>query len=70
MPNPPILAADTVDWTYEDLAEELEHLAMLEDLDAPSGPSLSEIPTLLAAADDELARVAEDLDAVADLEPS
>ncbi len=66
MPNPPILAAENVDWTYEDVAEELEHLAMLEDLEPPAGPSLSDLPSLVF--DDEIARVAEDLQALADLD--
>ncbi len=66
MPNPPILAADTVDWTYEDVAEELEHLAMLEDLEPPAGPSLSDLPSTLL--DDEIARAAEDLEAISELE--
>ncbi len=66
MPNPPILAADTVDWTYEDVAEELEHLAMLEDLEPPAGPSLSDIPSMLF--DDEIARAAEDLEQISELE--
>ena len=66
MPTPPILEVQTIDWTYEDVAEELEHLAMLEDLEPPAGPSLSDLPALLA--DTEIARVAADLEQVAQLE--
>jgi hypothetical protein len=66
MPTPPILEAPTIDWTYEDLTEELEQLAMLEDLEEPAGPSLADLPELLV--DSELARVAEDLETVAALE--
>ena len=66
MPNPPILEAEMIDWTYEDVAEELEHLAMVEDLEPPAGPSLSDLPALLG--DDEIARVAADLEQVAELE--
>ena len=66
MPTPPILAVEMIDWTYEDVAEELEHLAMLEDLEPPAGPSLPDLTSLLI--DDELARVAADLEQVATLE--
>jgi hypothetical protein len=55
MPNPPILSVETVDWTYDDVAEELEHLAMIEDLEPSSGPSLADLPSLLL--DDDLLRV-------------
>jgi hypothetical protein len=37
-----------------------------EDLEPPAGPSLSDLPAMLF--DDEIARVAEDLDRVAELE--
>ncbi len=66
MPTPPILEVPTIDWTYEDLTEEYEHLAVLEDLEEQAGPSLSDLPQLLV--DDEIARVAEDLETVAELE--
>ena len=66
MPNPPCLSVENLDWTFEDVAEELEHLAMNEDLEPPSGPSLSDLPSLLF--DDDLRRVAEDLATVAALE--
>jgi hypothetical protein len=66
MPTPPILAVEMIDWTYEDVAEELEHLAMLEDLEPPAGPSLSDLPSLFL--DDEIARAAADLEQVAELE--
>jgi hypothetical protein len=66
MPTPPILEASTIDWTYEDLTEELEHLALLEELESPAGPLLAEFPALFF--DDEIARVAEDLGQVAELE--
>jgi hypothetical protein len=61
-----MLAVDTIDWTYEDVAEELEHLAMLEELEPPAGPSLTELPAILL--DDEIARVAAELEQVAELE--
>ena len=67
MPNPPILSVENVDWTFEDVAEELEHLAMIEDLESPSGPSLSDLPSLLFF-DDDLLRVADELETVAVLE--
>jgi hypothetical protein len=66
MPTPPILEVQMIDWTYEDVAEELEHLAMMEDLEPPTGPALSELPGMLLDAD--IARVAEDLEQVAELE--
>jgi hypothetical protein len=66
MSTPPILAVETIDWTYEDVAEELEHLAMLEDLEPPAGPALSDLPGILL--DDEIARVAAELECVAQLE--
>lgn len=66
MPNPPMLAADTADWTYEDVSEELDRLAMLEGMEPPGGPSPSELPTLVL--DDEIARAFEDLETVAELE--
>ena len=66
MPTPPILEVETIDWTYEDVAEELEHLAMLENLEPPAGPALSDLPGILL--DDEIARVAADLERVAELE--
>jgi hypothetical protein len=66
MPSPPIREAVTFDWTYEDVAGELESLARLEDLELPSGPSLSDLPSLVLG--DELAHVAEDLETVAELE--
>ncbi len=66
MPTPPILQVETIDWTYEDVAEELEHLAMIEDLEPPAGPSLADLPALFV--DDEIARVAADLEQVAELE--
>jgi len=66
MPTPPILEVSTIDWTYEDVAEELEHLAIIEDLEPPAGPSLSDLPSILG--DDEIARVAADLEQVAELE--
>jgi hypothetical protein len=66
MPSSPILSVETVDWTYEDVAEELEHLAMIEDLEPPSGPSLSDLPSLLF--DDDLLRFADELATVAELE--
>lgn len=65
MVNRPILDAETLDWTYEDVATELEQLAMLEDLEPPSGPSLSDLPSL--AFDDEISRASADLDQLADL---
>ena len=66
MPTPPILEVQMIDWTYEDVAEELEHLAMIEDLEPPSGPSLSDLSSLLL--DDDLLRVADELATVAELE--
>ena len=66
MPSSPMLSVETVDWTYEDVAEELEHLAMIEDLEPSSGPSLSDLPSLLF--DDDLLRVADELATVAELE--
>jgi hypothetical protein len=61
-----MLSVETVDWTYEDVAEELEHLAMIEDLEPSSGPSLSDLPSLLF--DDDLLRFADELATVAELE--
>jgi hypothetical protein len=66
MPTPPILEVETFDWTYEGVAEELEHLAMLENLEPPAGPMLSELPGILL--DDEITRVAADLERLAELE--
>ena len=65
MPIPSNLEAST-DWTYEDVAEELEHLAMLEDLEPSAGLALAELPGMLL--DPELARLAADLEQVAELE--
>jgi hypothetical protein len=65
MPNPPV-AAENLEWTYADLALELEHLAAMEGLEAPVGPSLSDLPSLLF--DDDLLRVADELEMVAELE--
>ena len=66
LPNSPILEAETVDWTYEDVAEELEHLALIEELESPA----EEEPTDLASelVDDEIARAAEELRKIAQLE--
>lgn len=63
---PPILQADPLDWTYDDLAAELEHLALLEDLEPPAGPSLADLSAMLV--DEDLRRVTEDLETVAELE--
>ncbi len=66
LPNSPILEAETVEWTYDDVAEELEHLALIEELESPA----EEEPTDLASTlvDDEIARAAEELETVAELE--
>ena len=66
MPNSPILEVETVDWTYEDVAEELEHLALLEDLEMPTEEAPTDLASLLL--DDEIARAAEELRTVAELE--
>jgi hypothetical protein len=65
--TPAILDADTMDWTYDDLAEELEQLAIVADLEPPRGPSLADLPSLGALGGDELAQLAGDLERVADL---
>jgi hypothetical protein len=68
MPNPPILAVDPLELSYEDFADELEQLALLEDLEKepPAGPSLADLPALVF--DDEIFRVAEDLERLAEAE--
>ncbi len=66
MPNPPIVAAENMDWTYEDFAEELEHLALVEDLEPPAGPTLADLPSWVF--DDEFRRIAGELEIVAELE--
>ena len=68
MLDPPILAAETLDWTYEDVADELEQLALIEDLERepPARPSLADLPALVL--DDEIARAAEELETIAELE--
>lgn len=63
---PPILQADPLDWTYDDLAMELENLALLEGLEPPAGPSLADLSAMLV--DEDLRRVTEDLETVARLE--
>jgi hypothetical protein len=65
MTTPAILDADTIDWTYDDLADELERLAMVADLEPPRGPSLADLPQL--PFDGALSRIAEDLETVAEL---
>ena len=65
MPTPAILDADTIDWTYDDLSEELEQLAVVEDLEPPHGPSLSDLRD--AVLDVEIVHVAQDLERVAEL---
>ena len=66
MPNPPMLAADTADGSYEDVSEELDRRAMLEGMEPSGGPSPSDLPTPVL--DDEIARAFEDLETVAELE--
>jgi hypothetical protein len=65
MTTPAILDADPMDWTYDDLADELEQLAMVADLEPPRGPSLADLPEL--AFDGALSRLAEDLERIAEL---
>ncbi len=67
MPNSPILEAETVDWTFEDVTEELEHLAVIEDLE-PSNEPMPEPDQEWMAVDDEIERAAEELRTVALLE--
>jgi hypothetical protein len=68
MTNPAILGADPMDWTYDDLADELEQLAMVADLEPPRGPSLADLPSLgTLAGGEELAQLAGDLERVAEL---
>jgi hypothetical protein len=67
MTKPAILDADPIDWTYDDLADELEHLAIVADLDPPRGPSLADLARLGEVGGDELARVAGDLERIAEL---
>jgi hypothetical protein len=63
MPTPAILDADTIDWTYDDLSEELEQLALVEDLEPRHGRSLSELRD--AVLDGEIVHVVQDLERVA-----
>jgi hypothetical protein len=66
MINPPILQADPLDWTYDDVASELESLALLEDLEIPAGTSLADLSAMVV--DEDLRRVTEELETVARLE--
>jgi hypothetical protein len=66
MINPPILQADPLDWTYDDLATELEHLALLEDLEPPASPSFADLTAMVVGED--LRRLTEDLETLARLE--
>jgi hypothetical protein len=66
MTTPAILDADLLDWTYDDLADELEQLAMLSGLEPPTGASLVDLGAL--AFRDDLALLAADLERVAQLE--
>lgn len=59
MPNLPI-DPERAEWTYLALTEDYEYLSMIEDLEPSAGPSPWDAPR--AAADDEIDRVAEDLD--------
>jgi hypothetical protein len=51
---------------YGDLADELEQLALLHDLEPPRGMSLSDVPAL--AFGEDLSLPAADLERVAELE--
>jgi hypothetical protein len=66
MIHPPILQADPLDWTYDELASELEALALLEDLELPAGASLADLTAMVV--DEDLRRVTEELETVARLE--
>ncbi len=66
LPNSPILEVETVDWTYDDVAEELEHLALIEELESPAVEPPPELASLIV--DDEITRAAEELRTVAQLE--
>lgn len=65
MTTPAILDSDTIDLTYDDLSEELEQLALVEDLEPRHGRSFSELRD--AMLDVELVHVAQDLERVAEL---
>lgn len=59
MPNLPI-DPESAEWMYVPVAEDLDRLSMVEDLEPSAGPSLSDLPWV--AADDEVGRVAEELE--------
>jgi hypothetical protein len=65
-PTPPIVDVSTIDWTYEDVTQEMEQLAMLEELQEESAPSLLDLARLVAG--DELLQVAAELDELAQAE--
>lgn len=70
MLNSPILEAQTADWTYEDVTEELEHLAIVEELGLELEPANEPVPPDLppVVGDDEIGRASEELRTVAELE--
>jgi hypothetical protein len=59
MPNLPI-EPESAEWMYLAVAEDLDHLSMVEDQEPTAGPSPSDLPEV--AADDELGRVGEELE--------
>jgi hypothetical protein len=66
MTTPAILEMDASDWTYDDVADELDQLAMISGLEPPSSPTLLDLGAL--AFRDDLAILAADLERVAELE--
>ncbi len=66
LPNSPILEAETVEWTFDDVTEELEHLALIEELESPAVEPPPDFASMIL--DDEITRAAEELRTVAQLE--
>jgi hypothetical protein len=60
MTTPAILDADGKGWTYSDLADELDDIAMLAGLEPPAGRTVVDLPAV--AFRDDLAFLAADLE--------